>query len=57
MVHRPDLPRGREEVEHQTDGQGLGQPRITALGLHDPADDASSEGEQGDPDNDYDDRV
>ncbi len=57
MVHRPDLPWGREEVEHQTNGEGLGQPRVAALGHHDPADDPSSEGKQGDPDNDHDDRV
>ena len=48
MVDGPDLQRGRHEVGYQTGGEGLGQPRIAALGLHYPTDDASSEGEQCD---------
>ena len=57
MVDGPDLQRGRDEVGYQTGGEGLGQPRIAALGLHDPTDDASSEGEERDREHSHDDRV
>ena len=57
MVDRPDLSRGCEKVEHQADGEGLGQPWITASDFTIPRMTWPPKNEQRDRDDGHDDRV